>query len=185
MTASDDDTLVARAGAGNHAAFEILVSRHLDAVVAFAQRMTGIRADAEDVAQDTFAKAWQQARRWEPGRAQYRTWLFQVAMNLMRDRWRRQRPSQPLDESLADSRSGPDDQAQSVAQAQRVNVALQQLPDRQRAAMVLSHYHGLTNIELAKTMGISVEAVESLLGRARRTLRETLLNERAELELST
>jgi RNA polymerase sigma-70 factor (ECF subfamily) len=177
-----DDELVARAGAGDHTAFDILVSRHLDAVVAFAQRMTGIHADAEDVAQDIFAKAWQQAGRWKPGGAQYRTWLFQVALNLMRDRWRRQRPSQTLDESLVDPQAGPDDQAQLAEQALRIKAALQQLPDRQRAAVVLNHYHGLTNIELAKTMKTSVEAVESLLGRARRTLRQTLADERAELE---
>ena len=61
--------------------------------MAFAERMTGSRADAEDIAQDTFARAWQQAARWQPGRAQYRTWLFQVALNRTRDRWRRERRS--------------------------------------------------------------------------------------------
>lgn len=182
MTETDDDQLLARVAVGEHAAFDMLVNRHLDAVLAFAQRMVGVRADAEDIAQDTFAKAWQQAKRWQPGKAQYRTWLLQVALNLMRDRWRRQRPTQELDEALPDDSPTPEHQTHASAQAERVKAALQQLPQRQRAAMVLSHYQGLSNIELAKAMELSVDAVESLLGRARRTLRETLASERTELE---
>jgi RNA polymerase sigma-70 factor (ECF subfamily) len=175
----DDDRLVSQAGKGDHIAFEALVNLHLDAVLAFAERMVGRRADAEDIAQDTFAKAWQQAKRWKPGRAQYRTWLLQVAMNLIRDRWRRQKPSEALDDTIADPQPTPDSRLQSATQSERVKAALQQLPNRQRAAIILSHYHGLGNIETAKTMGISVESVESLLGRGRRSLREMLNNERA------
>ncbi|MDF1692400.1 MAG: sigma-70 family RNA polymerase sigma factor [Zhongshania sp.] len=178
MTNCEDDLLVSRAGKGEHAAFEVLVNRHLDAVLGFAERMIGTRADAEDIAQDTFAKAWQQARRWKPGQAQYRTWLFQLAMNLIRDRWRKQRPSEPLDDTIADTQATPDSQLQSAAQAARVNAALQQLPERQRAAIILNHYHGLGNIETALAMDASVESVESLLGRARRSLRQSLNSER-------
>lgn len=179
MISRDDDLLVRRAGKGDHVAFEALVNRHLDAVLAFAERMVGVRADAEDIAQDTFAKAWQQAERWKPGQAQYRTWLFQVAMNLIRDRWRSQKPSEALDDSLADPQPTLDGQLQTSDQSARVKAALQRLPDRQRAAIILSHYHGLGNIETAKTMGLSVESVESLLGRGRRSLRKMLNNERA------
>jgi RNA polymerase sigma-70 factor (ECF subfamily) len=64
--------------------------------------------------------------------------------------------------------------------ARRVEAALQALPPRQRAAVTLTHYQGFTNIEAAETLGISVEAVESLLGRARRQLRIALATEKAD-----
>ncbi len=164
--------------AGDQAAFAQLVQRHLNDMLAFIERMTGNRADAEDIAQDTFTKAWQQARKWRPGRAKYRTWLFQVAMNQTRDRWRRQRPTEDLNEVLISPEPMPDQAADSAAQAQRVRAALLALPERQRCAMILSHYHGMNNIEAAQALEISVEAVESLLGRARRTLRQKLATER-------
>lgn len=170
--------------AGDQSAFAQLVQRHLNDVLAFVERMTGQRADAEDIAQDTFAKAWQQAKKWKPGRAQYRTWLFQVAMNRARDGWRRQRPSEVLDEEMVCPQPGPEQQSHANAQSQRVQLALQALPERQRAAILLSHYHGLSNIEASQTLNISIEAVESLLGRARRALRQSLASERTELEAS-
>ncbi|MGJ8669020.1 MAG: sigma-70 family RNA polymerase sigma factor [Oceanococcus sp.] len=163
--------------AGDQAAFAQLVQRHLNDMLAFIERMTGNRADAEDICQDSFAKAWQQAAKWKPGKAKYRTWLYQVAMNQTRDRWRRQRPSEELNETIICDQATPDQAAQTAAQSQRVQIALQALPERQRGAIILNHYHGLTNIEAAEVLKISVEAVESLLGRARRTLRQQLATE--------
>ena len=167
--------------AGDQSAFAQLVQRHLNDLVAFVERMTDNRADAEDIAQESFARAWQQAKYWKTGKAKYRTWLFQVAMNQLRDNRRRQRPTGPLDETIVCPQSNPEQITDAAAQAVRVRVALQALPERQRGAMILRHYHGMTNIETAQTLNISVEAVESLLGRARRTLRETLV---AEMEVS-
>lgn len=168
--------------AGDHCAFTQLVQRHLNEVLAFIERMTGNREDAEDIAQDTFATAWQQAAKWQPGRARYRTWLFQVAMNRARDGWRRQRPTEELDENLISLAPTPDQAVAAAALSQRVRAALQALPERQRGAVILSHYHGLSNSESAAVLKISVEAVESLLGRARRALRQALA---AEMETQT
>lgn len=174
----DDESLVARMAAGDQAAFAQLVQRHLNELLAFVERMTGNRADAEDIAQESFARAWQQAARWKRGRARYRTWLFQVALNQVRDRWRRHRPGEALTEALVSPDATPEELVEQHAQAQRVRKALQALPERQRGAIILRHYHGLDNIEAAQVLDLSVEAVESLLGRARRSLRHTLANER-------
>ena len=157
------------------------MQRHLDALLAFTERLIGNRSDAEDICQETFARAWRRAREWKPGRAQYRTWLFQVAHNQVRDRWRRQRPTEEISEALVSAELMPDQAADAEAQSHRVRAALQSLPERQRATIILSHYHGHTNIETAELLKVSVEAVESLLGRARRRLRELLATELEEL----
>ena len=73
---------------------------------------------------------------------------------------------------------GPEELLEQDDLARRVDAALQALPDRQRAAVTLTHYQGLSNIEAAAVLEVSVEAVESLLGRARRTLRISLATER-------
>lgn len=179
MNAASDDELVARVAQGDEAACAMLVGRHLPRMVALARRMMGNQADAEEVAQEVFLRVWTHAARWEPGRAQFSTWLHRVATNLCLDRLRR-RTTDDID-SIPEPESdepGPDVLLEQQQLADRVESALHSLPERQRAAIVLCHYQGLTNIEAAETLEISVEAVESLLGRARRALRESLATER-------
>mgnify|MGYP001183637438 FL=1 len=143
--------------------------------------MLGNQHDAEEVAQEVFLRVWTHAERWEPGRAQFRTWLHRVATNLCLDRLRR-RGTEDLD-SIPDTASeepSPHEQLESRQLAQRVDTALQALPARQRAAVTLTHFQGFSNIEAAEILGVTVEAVESLLGRARRQLRVALATERDE-----
>lgn len=176
---ASDDELVARVAQGDEAACRLLVDRHLTRMISLARRMLGSQADAEEVAQEVFLRVWTHASRWEPGRAQFRTWLHRVATNLCLDRLRRH-TTDDID-SIPEPESdepGPDVLLEQRDLARRVDAALQALPARQRAAVTLTHYQGLTNIEAAETLEISVEAVESLLGRARRQLRETLATER-------
>lgn len=176
---SDPDTaLLERIAEGDAQAFELLVSRHVDRILAFVQRMLGSREDAEDVTQEVFLKAWQWAARWRSGEARFSTWLHTVALNACRQRWRRASPeTSELNEELVSPLPQPDVALDADLQAQRVRLALSELPERQRAAMVLSHYQGMSNIESADILGVSVEAVESLLGRARRSLRKRLVAE--------
>ena len=137
--------------------------------------MLGDPREAEDVAQETFLRAWKQAPRWTPGAARFDTWLHRVALNLCYDRLRRRREivtAEPPDR--ADEGPGPDRGLQARDAGRRVNAALQALPARQREAIVLCHYQELGNIEAASLMGVSVEALESLLGRGRRALRAAL-----------
>lgn len=161
--------------AGERRACAALVDRHLGSVLAVAARMLANRADAEEVAQEVFLRAWRQAAIWRPGGARFSTWMHQVTLNLCRDRLRRRRES-PL-EAAGDPPSGeppPGAGLQRDRVAARVEAALAELPERQRAAIVLCHYQELGNIEAAAALEVSVEALESLLARGRRRLKELL-----------
>ncbi len=177
MAAIDDpdEDLVRRVGQGDPAAIQALVARKLPRVLTLAQRMLGDAAEAEDVAQDAMLRAWRQAPRWTPGKAKFDTWLHRVALNLCYDRLRRRReiPTEaPPDRP--DEGPAPDRGLEAADTGARVNAALAGLPDRQREAVVLCHYQELSNIEAAAAMAISVEALESLLSRGRRALRQAL-----------
>ena len=170
-----DEELLARVADGDPASVRALVARKLPRLLALAGRMLGDASAAEDVAQEAFLRVWKQAPRWRPGAARFDTWLHRVALNLCYDRLRRRRemsyavPPEQIDEGPA-----PDRGLEASDTGRRVSVALQSLPDRQREAIVLCHYQELGNIEAAAVMGVSVEALESLLGRGRRTLRTAL-----------
>jgi RNA polymerase sigma-70 factor (ECF subfamily) len=174
-TVDPDEDLVRRVGQGDPAAAQTLVSRKLPRILALAQRMLGDAAEAEDVAQEAMLRAWRQAPKWAPGKARFDTWIHRVALNLCYDRLRRRReiptdtpPDQP------DEGPAPDRGLLAAETGLRVGAALRRLPDRQREAVVLCHYQELSNIEAAALMAISVEALESLLSRGRRALRQAL-----------
>lgn len=176
MPANDpDQELVARVGRGDPAAVQALVARKLPRMLQLAQRMLGDAAEAEDVAQEVFVRAWKQAPTWVPGAARFDTWLHRVALNLCYDRLRRRR-ERPTAEPPEQPDTGPaPDRGLLARDTQlRVTAALSALPERQREAVVLCHYQDLGNIEAAALMGVSVEALESLLSRGRRALRAML-----------
>jgi RNA polymerase sigma-70 factor (ECF subfamily) len=173
--ADPDDELVRRAGVGDAAAVQALVAKKLRRVLSLAERMLGDAAEAEDVAQETFYRVWRQAPRWRPGAARFDTWLHRVTLNLCYDRLRRRRErptAEPPD--MPDPGPGPDRGLHAADVGRRVRDALQALPPRQREAIVLCHYEEMGNIEAAGVMGVTVEALESLLSRGRRALRSAL-----------
>lgn len=170
-----DEALLARVAAGDPAAARALVARKLPRVLALAQRMLGDAAEAEDVAQETMLRAWRQAGSWRTGEARLDTWLHRVALNLCYDRLRKRRETAVADPpDRPDEGPGPDRGLQAQDVGRRVAAAMAALPDRQRAAIALCHYQELGNIEAAALMGVSVEALESLLSRGRRALRKAL-----------
>lgn len=175
MTIDPDAELVLRAGQGDRAAAAALMARHLPRMLALARRMLSDPNEADDAVQDAFIQLWTHAARWEPGRAKFGTWLYRVTLNKCYDRLRR-RPTARLDEAaeVPDPAPGPDTNLQNAAISVQIEAALAALPERQRAAIQLCHYQGCGNIEAAEILGISVEALESLLARGRRALRQRL-----------
>ena len=170
-----DEGLLADVGRGDPVAVRQLLDRRLPRILALARRMLNDAAEAEDVAQETFLRAWKQARSWRPGGARFDTWLHRVALNLCHDRLRRRREvvtAQPPEQ--IDPGPAPDAGLLGVELSRRVEAALAALPPRQREAIVLCHHQGLGNIEAAALMGVSVEALEGLLGRGRRALKAAL-----------
>jgi RNA polymerase sigma-70 factor (ECF subfamily) len=174
----DESALLARVAAGETQAFRALVDRHLPTVLAIARRMLRDDAEAEDVAQETLLRLWRNAAGLELGEGGVRPWLRRVAANLCIDRVRAQRNTS-LGDALPEEIE-PASQMTRLAERElgkRVDVALQALPERQRLALTLFHYEGMSQIEVGNVMGISDEAVESLLARARRTLKASLKDE--------
>lgn len=177
-----DAELLRRVGEGDREAAQALVDQHLGRILNYAYRMLGDAAEAEDVAQESFLRLWRGIDTWRAD-APLIHWLHRVAYNLCIDRLRRRRPvsletaPEPLDPA-----DGPAGTLHRLELAEAVAHAIGQLPERQRAAVVFVHQEGLSNIQTAELMGISVEAVESLLARGRRSLRVLLEALRPELK---
>jgi RNA polymerase sigma-70 factor (ECF subfamily) len=176
--AVSDDDLAGRVAAGEIEAWRELMDAHLAAVTGYAWHMLGDRAEAEDVAQETFIRFMKKAPDWRPGNARLRTWLLRVAINLCLDRLRARRPRAELnvefDPELEAEPGGVARIDDGIDHRRIVRRALRELPERQAGAISLVHFLGLSNAEAAETMSISVEALESLLARGRRTMRRKL-----------
>ena len=177
-----DAQLLRRIAAGDRQAAQLLLDQYLGRIVTYGYRMMGDNAEAEDVAQETFLRLWRNIDTWRAD-APLIHWLHRVAYNLCIDRLRRRKPVslEALPEPL-DPEENPAGTLHRLELADAVAVAIAQLPERQRAAVVLVHQEGFSNIETAALMEISVEAVESLLSRARRSLRRLLESLRPELQ---
>jgi RNA polymerase sigma factor (sigma-70 family) len=170
-----DAELLARIGQQDPAAVRSLVARKLPRLLALATRMLGDRAEAEDVAQEVFVRIWKHASRWKEGEAKFDTWVHRVALNLCYDRLRgRREDSHAGLPDEADPAAPPDAALEARGENQRVRAALAALPARQREALILNYYQEMSNIDAAALMGITVDALESLLARARRNLRAQL-----------
>jgi RNA polymerase sigma factor (sigma-70 family) len=175
MLIDPDAELVARAGRGDRAAAQALMARHLPKMMLLARRMLADQGEAEDAVQDAFMRLWTHAARWQPGRAKFETWLYRVTLNQCYDRLRR-KTTAPIDDAMhvPDPAAGPEATHESTVAAASIEAALAELPERQRAAIVLCHFQECGNIEAADILGVSVEALESLLARGRRGLRTKL-----------
>lgn len=178
-----DDALIARAGRGDRLAASVLIARHSPRVLTLCRHMLKDRHAADDAAQETFLRLWEGAPSWKAGSARIETWLFRVATNACIDRHRSARriaPEEAGDEQV-DGGPSPVERLSDADRRRAIEAALEALPERQRIAMTLRHYRDLTNIEIAQAMSTSVDAVESLLARARRALMAALAGMREEL----
>jgi RNA polymerase sigma-70 factor, ECF subfamily len=157
-------------------AFTRLLDRHLGGVQRFLLRFTGNQADADELAQEALLRIWSHARRWQPERVKFTTWLYRIARNLAIDRHRQRRDTNSVElATLIDE--GPDAATllDAARRTQRMQAAVAALPERQRSALMLCHFEGFSNQDAAAVLDVSVDALESLLARARRTLKTNLL----------
>jgi RNA polymerase sigma-70 factor (ECF subfamily) len=180
---ADDRALALAVSRGERAAITALTGRCLPVVYSIARRMLGEPSEAEDLAQDTFLRVWRAIDRFDADQARLETWVARIATNLCLDRLRK-RKEVHLGETTperADTAPRADAIMAASGSADRVREAVAQLPERQKLALELCSFQDRTNIEAAEILGVSVEAVESLLARARRTLKARLLDEAGDL----
>jgi len=182
------EDLMARIAEGDEEAFEILVERHQATVLNLVYRFMGDRAQANDLAQEVFLRVWQTAKKYEPT-AKFTTWIYKITANLCLNELKSARRWKWLSFHRFDGESNnsieetfPDDSPTAEAllltgeQNRCIAEALAILPANQRLALVLKTYEGLPYQEIARILGCSVAAVESLLVRAKRTLQKKLIN---------
>jgi RNA polymerase sigma-70 factor (ECF subfamily) len=170
---TSDHELVRRVAGADHAAFAELVRRHHHAVTALAYRFLGRWDAAEDVGQEAFLRIWTTAAKYKP-EAEFRTWLYRVVANLC---WDSRRRSARRPETLADDVAGTQPHTaacERTERSERVRAAVAELPDRQRLALILHRYEGLSHQDIAAITDWSVGAVESCLVRAYEHLRRSL-----------
>ena len=174
----DDGELLAGCGHGDQQAFAALAARHYDVAYRVAWRMTAGHADTEDIVQDVFLKLWNDPAQIRETKA-LRGWILRAVSNRAIDRFRKT-PHGTLDD-VAEPTAMPDREAERMGVANEVDRAIAALPERQRQALALVYFEGMGNIAAAEALGVSVDAIESLLGRAKRGLKAILAGKRAEL----
>ena len=166
---------------GDKDAFGILVRRHVDSLYRYALRLTGSSDNAEDLVQETWLAVWQNANRYRPNKASLSTWMHRILHNKFIDgrrRWRGEPNHIPADTADTQQHSAWQSATPSEPDLMpRLNSLLSALPENQRAALTLAHIQGFSNKEVAHILRVSVRAAESMLARARRTLREQLTDE--------
>lgn len=167
---------------GDEDAFRVLVERHHRAILNLCHRYVGNQEDAEEVAQDVFVRAYRARESYEP-RAKFSTYLYRIAVNLSLNRIRdRKRRFGLLEDTLTEDRSlalaegnpRPDELLERKEQQAAIRKALDSLPERQRTAVLLKRFQGLSYEEIADVMDCSLSAVEAILHRAKRNLQKRL-----------
>lgn len=163
-----------RVAQGDAGAFRSLTERHAASVTAHAKRMLRDATEAEDVVQEAFLRLWKNASSYRP-EARLSTFLHRIVHNLCVDQLRARHPGDPDALDGLSSEDRPSRELAVRSRAEQVHHEVKALPERQRAALSLVHFEGLTNSEAAEILQVSVDALESLLARGRRSLRERLL----------
>ena len=161
--------------AGNSAAFQRLIDREAPRLVRFAYGMLGSLDEAEDAVQDTLIRLWENAASWTPD-ARIGTWLHRVCYNRAIDALRRRRPvaDESVLDDLPDETDAPDTAIVRSETILSVRDAIERLPARQRTAVLLFHFQEFSQRDAAGVMGISEDALESMLARARRQLKRLI-----------
>jgi RNA polymerase sigma-70 factor, ECF subfamily len=154
--------------------FERLFEDHADGLLGFLAYRTGDRGLAEDLLADTFERVLRARRRFDPRRASAKTWIYSIAMNLLRDQVRRREAEGRALRGLPDPASGPGGPLEGIADRDELAGALAQLSSEEREAIALRYGADLTMPEIAKLQHEKLTTVEGRIYRALRKLREEL-----------
>ncbi len=179
--APSDGALLEGVRSGDQAAYRQLVERLFASVYRAAMRVLRSNVEAEDVSQEVFLKIWRETPELR-SETSLRSWSIRVATNAAIDRLRKRKPElwdevpERMDNSPAVDRNLVEGEATDTVQK-----AIDALPERQRMALMLTYFEGMANKETAEMMGVSVDALESLLARGRRTLKASLADNWGEL----
>jgi RNA polymerase sigma-70 factor (ECF subfamily) len=177
MTFINDTDLIERFKKGDPSAFEVLASKYQDRVYNLCRYMLRDPRDAQDAAQDAFLKAYKALKDFTPGSSLY-TWIYRIAVTTCLDYRRKSRResfrSEPLAEDLPSGEPLPESLYASKEISEALQLALQKLPERLRAAIVLREIEELSYEEIAEVLHTSAGTVKSRISRAREQLRHLL-----------
>ena len=174
-----DEVLVERLKKGDHQAFCVLVRRHTQMFYACAYRVCSDQDEAEDAVQEAFLKLWKNPDIWKTDMgAKFTTWFYRIVVNSATDQLRK-RKKQASDydfDNLEDTQNSQMEQLHAEEQQLALEEAIQKLPERQKLALNLCFYEGLSNKDAAEILGIGIKALESLLMRAKAGLKDSLID---------
>jgi len=168
MQNKSDEELMHMLQARNGEAFSALVKRHTRYFYNIAYRIVLDRETAEDIVQSSFLKIWEKPSLWAEGKAKFKTWFYRIVCNAAIDDKRRLQPVS-LDFDVVD-----DHEEQDLSEQKLLRKALKSIPARQRAAIMLVYFEEMKQIDAAKTLGIGVKALESLISRGKKQLQEAM-----------
>lgn len=174
-SALDDARLLERIRQGDKIAFAVLVRRHSERFYRVAYRFSGNRTEAEDIVQEAFIKLWEKPDMWKEDRkTAFTTWFYRVLVNLCLD-YQKKKPLPLEDDSwVSDNRDTHEEEMLMDEKQFFLEAQIRSLPERQRTALNLCFYEELSNQEAADIMGINLKALQSLIMRAKTTLRERI-----------
>jgi RNA polymerase sigma-70 factor (ECF subfamily) len=177
-TTYSDNVLMEAIVLQHHLAFSELVNRHSSRFFGLAYRLLNNVADAEDITQDAFSKLWHNPRSYNANKnIKFTTWFYRVVTNLCTDQKRKKKPLPLLDatsENLMSTEISADEHVARTQQHERIERHIQALPTKQQIALNLCFYEELTNAEAAEVMNIKLKTLQTLVFRARNTLKQTL-----------
>lgn len=176
MSEPTEAELVRRVVEGDQMAYQAILNDQLPSVSRFVARMLGNAGEAEDITQEVFIRLWTHADRYDPSVSKLTTWLHNIAHNLCIDYFRKRKRlvNQDLDENI-EGGDEPDAHLLEERDADMIREAMMKLPERQRSAIIMCHYQGLSNKQTAEILAVSIDALESLLARGRKSLRGILI----------
>lgn len=171
LAQASDRTLVERCVDGDTRAFETIITRYGRMMKAYAVRLTGSGADADDVVQESLISAWKRIDTLEDG-AMVKSWLMRIVSRRAIDLMRQRRDADSTDDVVIESpeQDGPERKAEASSQLDALSAALDRLPTGQRQAWVLREIGGYSYEEIAEQIGQTTASVRGSLARARATL---------------